>query len=92
MATKFKIDHIDSGFCRIVYNSEIKPGVVYYYCLQDEGPYVEFYRCSNDDYYEPSHRVQFKDKKHWHNVEIPQGEDELSTKVRNYINEKITNQ
>jgi len=74
-----KILFVDEGFCRINYVGKNKADQNVYYCVQDEGPYCVAYRSSTD--LEPMSEVKFKKGA----FEIPVGNSEMETKVRNFL-------
>ena len=54
---QLKYNHTDIGYCRVCFTIDVEDQTLYY-CIQEEGPGVEFYRCSKD--WEPDSPVSFK--------------------------------
>ena len=79
-----KIYSIDQGFCRVNYRYKNDSDQMIYYCIQDEGSYVVRYRCTDTPEIEPSHEVAVIKSC----FEVPKGTDELSTKVREFLESK----
>lgn len=82
----FKIVEIDQGFCKIVYEVETSSGVKVNYCLLDQAKDcpVELHFCSGSPWYEPDFQTKLK-KDIKVKFEMPQGNTELETKVKQWI-------